>query len=357
MALPIEGFTVVVKLGRIEEILSNEQITIPNGTALNDDHIWRCSFMAEADAQGFADELERQGLNISQGPDSDVVIASEFSQEIVPYCEWLQTAEWDKAVIAWMAGTKPEKVIAREGWDPSKGSGLVFQDPTQMDDLEFLRMENNVEVFMNKKTGKEVYLGRSSSSPDVIFRKASETIRNNWVESGEPALQGDARRVVAEAIELLQQAVSKNPKWWNAHWILGKGFVALGDYGAAEHAFSKAYEIEPANEAVPRELTGVLLQLGKFDEAVKTGESAAALQPDNAETLSNLALTYLLAGQDAAAAKTIAAAVSIDGLDDVNRHVERIITDVQTGRRARPKTFQELTNPPRQRKAWWQFWK
>ena len=357
MALPIEGFTVVAKSDRIQEFLDSDSVAVPNGTELNDKHIWRCCFMAEADAQNFANDLERLGLNISQGPDSDVVIVSEFSQEIVPYCEWLQLAQWEKAVIAWLAGTEPEKVIAREGWDPKRGSGLVFQNPSEMDDLEFLRVDNNVEVYLNKKTGKEVFLGRSGSSPDMIFKTATQTIRDHWVETGEDAVTGKAREEVFEAVKLLEQAITKVPDWWNAHWFMGKGCVALGDYESAERAFSKAYEIEKSNESVPRELTGVLLELGKFDQAVKTAEGAATLVPDNAETLCNLALTYLLAGKNEAASKTIAASLAIDSSDEINRRVEGIIADVIAGRRSRPSSLRELMSGSVKRKAWWQFWK
>jgi len=118
--------------------------------------------MAESDAQKFIQALEKFDLNVSQGPDPDVVLVSEFDRTVTPYCEWLATGQWEKAVIAWKAGTRPETVIAREGWDPKVGSGLHFHDPSSMDDLEFIRLDGGVEVYLNKATGKEVYIGRTS---------------------------------------------------------------------------------------------------------------------------------------------------------------------------------------------------
>src|SRR5262245_20029500 len=137
MALTIEGFTVVAQLERIESLIEQQQVELPNGTSLADGLLWRCSFMAEDDATRFLRQLAQLGLNVDQGPDSDAVLVSEFDESISPYCEWLTIARWEKAVIAWKTGTTPDKVIAREGWSPQVGSGLTFQD--QHPPLEFVR--------------------------------------------------------------------------------------------------------------------------------------------------------------------------------------------------------------------------
>jgi hypothetical protein len=126
MAIPIEGYSIVAQTARIQRLLDDHAFAIPNSTALGDDHIWSCSFMAQVDAEKFLQILADLGLNVSQGPDSDVVLVNEFDRSIDPYCEWLATGAWEKAVIAWKAGTRPESVVAREGWDPQVGSGLVF---------------------------------------------------------------------------------------------------------------------------------------------------------------------------------------------------------------------------------------
>ena len=88
MALTIEGFTVVAQRTRIQPLLDAGSIEAPNSTALHDEHIWKCSFMAEADARDFLRRLEKLGLNISHGPDSDAVLANEFDRSVDPYCEW-----------------------------------------------------------------------------------------------------------------------------------------------------------------------------------------------------------------------------------------------------------------------------
>lgn len=358
MAVPIEGFSVVVQRARIQHLLESESIGIPNATALGDDDIWRCCFMAEADAEQFIEALEQLGLNASQGPDSDVVLVSEFDCSLNPYCEWLATARWEKAVIGWKAGTNPKSVVAREGWDPKVGSGLVFHDRSSQANLEFLRLQGNVEVHLNKETGEEVYLGRTFTPVAALFETAARVIGEHLRTAGEKPLSGADAVKVAEAVKMLEKALAESPDWWNALWYHGKGQIALGNYEAAYESLRRAFELQKEAEPVPRELAGVCLELGKFAEAVRVAECGATLEPQNAGTIGNVAVAYLLAGRLEEAKKTVAAALKIDQSDKINQYLQQIITDVAEGRRPQPDSFASLSSPPRKRaKRFWEFWK
>lgn len=358
MAVPIEGYSVVAQRTRIDHMLEDGSIEEPNSTVLADDDIWRVSFMAELDAQRFMRILEELDLNISQGPDSDVVLVSEFDRSVTPYCEWLVTGQWGKAVIAWKAGTQPETVVAREGWDPKVGSGLHFHDSDSMDHLEFLRLEDRIEVYLDKNTGKEVFIGRTSPSLEALFKTASESIGEHFVTVGEEPLSGEKAKKVAEAIELLDKALAEAPEWWNALWYRGKGYLALGNCELAYESFRRAYELERNVEAIPQELAGVCLELGKFEEAVDVAERAASLDPKDVGLIGNLAVAYLLAGRITAAKKSIAAAISIDGSDSVNNYLNQVIAEVAEGKRPQPHSMAELSGaPPRQKRRFWEFWK
>ena len=350
MALPIEGFSVVAQLDRIQHLLEKDAIEIPNATALSDKYIWRCSFMAHADAQKFAGSLNELGLNTSQGPDSDVVIATEFDRSVEPYCEWLRIGVWDKAVIAWKEGTNPETVTAREGWDPKIGSGFEFHDPSSMQFLEFVRLEDNVEVFLNKKTGQEVYIGRTSTPVDALFTTASEVIRQHYVTAGQPSLSGAAANEVAEAARKLEQVLSEVPDWWNAQWFYGKSQLALGNYEAAYKALKHAYEHEKNVEVILRELAGVCLELKKFEEAVSVAEAAVVLDPANAELLGNLAVAFILTGQNGHARKAIDAATKINPEDQINQTISRVLSEIEDGRRDRPESLHDLSKPVKPKK-------
>jgi hypothetical protein len=283
-------------------------------------------------------------MNVSQGPDSDAVLVNEFDHSIDPYCEWLTTGTWQKAVIAWRSGTRPA-VVAREGWDPKVGSGLVFHDSATMKHLQFLRLENNVEVFLDKSTGREVYIGRTSTPVDAIFMTATAVIREHFVTAGEPPLTGNAAAEVSRATKMLHQVVSEVPDWWNAQWFYGKGLLALGNAELAYQAFHHAYQHEKSVEMIPRELAGVCLELGRFDEAVTVAEKAVVLDPRNAELIGNLSLAYLMARRYEEARKSIDTAIRIAPSDNINRTVSRILREIAEGRRAAPESLADLSKP------------
>jgi hypothetical protein len=178
MAIPIEGTTVVVRLAVIAPLLASGKISAPNDTGLQDDHLWRCSFMEDQEAEVFMRILGREGLNVSQGPDPDAVMVTEYDQKTQPYCEWLTFGTWDKAVIAWLAGTKPDKVVARETWNPSVGSGLTRRSKQDLErDYIHEDTSDGVDTYVHRMTGERIYLGRSQLSPDRMFKEASEIIR------------------------------------------------------------------------------------------------------------------------------------------------------------------------------------
>lgn len=306
--------------------------------------------MAETDARKFLSTLAKHGLNVSQGPDSDAVLMSEFDGSIDPYCEWLRSGAWAKAIIAWKQGTRPETVTAREGWNPEVGSGLAFHDPSSMRYLEFLRLDKNVEVFLNKKTGKEVYLGRTSTPVDSMFMIASKVIQKHFVAAGEPTLTDGAAEQVSEAAKMLEKVLAEEPDWWNAQWFYGKSQLALGKYDAAYKAFNRAFQLEKSVEAIPRELAGVCLALIRFDESVTIAEAALALDPTNAELLGNLSVSYLLAGRFQHARKALDTAIKIDPEERINQTISRILSEIAEGRRDPPKSLADLSKPAKPQK-------
>lgn len=358
MAVPIEGYSVVAKLERVRPLLDEGSIVAPNSTALADDDIWRCCFMAEADARSFIDRLSEHGLNTSRGPDSDVVLVGEFDQLVDPYCEWLNLGTWSKAVIGWRVGTEPKTVVAKEGWDPEVGSGLTRRSQSEMEDLEFVRLDGNVEVYREKSTGQEVYLGRTAPSAAAQFREASGVITEHSVAPGGRALDGDARQAVEGAVATLERVLETNPDSWEALWFHGKGLVALGNPTKAYPSFARAFELHDSSEAIPRELAGVCLELGRFDDAVRVAERAASLAPDDHETLGNLAVAYLLAARGADAKKTIDAAIRLEPTNSINQLIQRVTIEVLEGKREQPTSLAALSKPAprRKKKPFWKFW-
>lgn len=87
-------------------------------------------------------------------------------------------------------------------------------------------------------------------------------------------------------------------------------------------------------------------------------EQAAALNPENADLIGNLAVAYLLAGRVAEAKRSIAAAIKINQDDKINNHLCRIIGEVADGKRPQPKSLATLSSwPAKPKKRFWEFWK
>lgn len=341
MALPIEGFTVVVRRERIQDLLDAKRLAIPNGTALADEFLWRISFMTPADAHVFVETLESLGINATKGPDSDAATVNEFDGAVEPYCEWLEMMRWEKAVIAWLAGTTPKTVTAREGWDPKVGSGLEYR--SAHDGLELLRVEDNVEVYRDKATGKELYIGRSDTPVESLYDVAKEIVFRHMRTIGEQKLEGSEAEEVARAVAMIDRVVENVTDNWRVHWVHGKGRLALGNLSKAHESFQRAYELEKNEQAIARELCGACLELGKFDDAVSVGERAVALVPDDDGLLANLALAYLMARNISAAQKAIGASYARNAVDPINALLHRVIGEVAAGHRPIPNSMAELT--------------
>ena len=72
-----------------------------------------------------------------------------------------------------------------------------------------------------------------------------------------------------EAIDLLEEAVGKDPQLWEAHFNLGVLRAQTGDLEKAEEALEKAAQLAPNAEDVAVALGEVRRRLGEADRAVE----------------------------------------------------------------------------------------
>ena len=96
------------------------------------------------------------------------------------------------------------------------------------------------------------------------------------------------------------------------------------------------------------------------------GEKAAALKPDDCETLGNLSIIYLMARRIDAARKAIKSALKIAPEDNVNQNLYALIESVANGQRAQPTSMKDIRGGDKQpersknqpiKKRFWEFWK
>lgn len=90
------------------------------------------------------------------------------------------------------------------------------------------------------------------------------------------------------AITALLKCLKLNDKEAVIYFELGKNYVQLKNFGAAEDVLKKAIALEPENEWYLDELYGVYYQLNDFDQALKTVKQMVKFHPDYKEDLASL---------------------------------------------------------------------
>jgi tetratricopeptide (TPR) repeat protein len=94
------------------------------------------------------------------------------------------------------------------------------------------------------------------------------------------------------AIELLQQAVEKDPRNGGAYSQLAKIYYSEGEIEKAHNAVSKALEINPAHPDYLYVAGKILEKEGKLDEALAAFEKTALVNPHEADAYFEMGLIY-----------------------------------------------------------------
>jgi adenylate cyclase len=107
----------------------------------------------------------------------------------------------------------------------------------------------------------------------------------------------------ARAVELFEQAFRTRPDEYVVLALAVSALEALGDRAGADAMAQRAAtgllrqcEMEPENGRLHYMVAGVLLRLGRREEALAYADKALRLRPDDFSTLYNLACVYSLAG-------------------------------------------------------------
>ncbi|MCA9178624.1 MAG: tetratricopeptide repeat protein [Planctomycetales bacterium] len=345
MAIALDLFTVIVRIDALENLGGLEAFIewVPNSTFCHDEQLARCSFMDSSDALEFIDGLFLRGLETKSLEAPDVTLANGMTGQVKPACDWLQVAQYKARWIAWRTGEEVTSISAPRGWNPEQPpefEQMSHEDAAQR--LQFLRRDENVEVFLDRDTGREVFVGRTNLPLEAMFEEAREVVFQHLRQPGGPPAAADAHPKLRRCIEMLQIFTERRPDTWSAHWLLGKAWHALDDLHQAHARLSQAIALERDNQAVTRELAGICLELGKPEEAVVAAELAVAQAPDDGELLGNLALAYLLAGRHDQAQTTIEHAIAQAPDDPINRNIRQVIDSVVAGKIPQPRKLADL---------------
>ncbi len=358
MAVPVEGFSVLVRNETLEEKypdnLSGFVEACPNQTFCTDGQISRIGFMNALDLGNFLESLEQNGLSsLADDPDRDIAVVCQEDGLDNP-CDWLQLGRHSSGVLAaWLAGSEPGELVGPEGWSPARAITQVTREEARKR-LKFLRIDGPIDIFFDTETEKEVYVGRTNLLPDdeshddYPGRSASDlydwgtALANPYLpfqRSPADAATQTGQQELCRAVRLLTASIQLNSKNWAACWVLGLTFRMQGEHEAEYKALARAYRLNPEHKDVLREFCLSCMTLGYGEEAVQVGWQATELDPYDAGLLANLGLALLVSGDVDQAERVVQRALNMQPNDAITKNLLEYVQDVHSGKKPRPTCF------------------
>ena len=355
MCVLIEGFSVVVRNSTLAAKYSGGieryHADCPNRIFCADEFLTRVGFIVLGDAELYVANLAAKGLTpYRKGSAEDVALVCPDNTLRHP-CSWLELGEWGRVVVGWLAGKERGNLHAPPGRNPElRVRKMSWEEIRQQ--LEFIRTEGNVDVYRDKSTDEEFYVGRPADNSDKIqshhddlYRQASGLIDGLLIlgNRGPGPLVPQHTKRLESAIPLFAEVVQINPGNWAAMWLLGKVHQRLGEHEHALAWFLRAHRLNPDQSDIAREAAITAMELGRPEEATAYCERALETNPGDPGLQANLALTFLFSGNPEAAQTVVQDALSRDPSDHITARIARIIREVLQGKRSCPRHVKDLS--------------
>lgn len=183
----------------------------------------------------------------------------------------------------------------------------------------------------------------SDKDPVTLFKRGSSLVSPYMLLSDRPLPNAQQHaQELRKGIACLDRAIQLRPDYWQAHWVRGKAYQALGEMHDARGSFRSAYALNAENPDVGRELVKAHIDLSEFSEAVLISKRLVDTFPTDAGLRANYALALVLNGQVGAAQTAAADALRLDPADAITRALKGRIDDVANGKRARPRSLDDF---------------
>jgi hypothetical protein len=360
MAILIEAINVVFQLGTLRERypggLASFEEDVPNRSFCADDHLARVGFLQQPEMEAFADRLDELGFcAIIDGKCADFAIVDQVHGPIAP-CDWF---EWGRHVdgfnLGWLAGTKPGTIVVPRGWtleDSLSIDSFESRDASRdRDGLEFVREGDEMDVFRDPESGKEVYMsktaapatgrpipasrpggqpltipattasnsdieelvGRTLEVEEAIFRaRAAQNM-----QAGEAIHAELTKDLLPRAERMLDAAEDKAA----AHYAHGVVLRVCGMFDDAIAAYQRTLELVPESVPALMEMTVCLGEANRASDAYPYAKRAVELDARSAATWGNLALVCIQMGERTEAREALDQALSLDPKDEKNKEI------------------------------------
>jgi len=146
------------------------------------------------------------------------------------------------------------------------------------------------------------------------------------------------------AIKMYDEAIAINPDSWASMWFKGKAFQAMGNFGSAYFSFKQAYRINPDNPDVVNEYILECINTEKHQEALEANLIGAQNFQDHVGIQANLALVFILLGQQDKAIQQGNIALKLNRKDEVTKNLIEIAKKIKSGKQIQPSSIFELSN-------------
>ncbi len=349
MAVLIEGISVVARrralATKFEGGWEGFLRAVPNRTLCVDEGLARVGFMSPEDARVFVEQLTGGGLEHLR--DGICVDLSVVEQDLEPSrpTPWLVcgtvTCGLSEAAAAWLAGEEPGELAVPEGWTQEGAQDrlqhLTLEDVARR--LVYLRHDAGLDVFQDRESGRELYLGRTSKdtgSSAVKFRLkgicrellALEAELGAMPASGDESGAGSILQRFEDELEPEARRIADSP--WHAEdayaqYVHGLALRMLKRWEDAERAYRRAYVLHPKALQPLLELVLCLGSQGRGREALPFAEKAVQLDPTHVGALGNLAACLLENEKIKDAAKAVDRALALDPTDEINLRIKKMI--------------------------------
>jgi tetratricopeptide (TPR) repeat protein len=331
MALVVSAYDLVVRVDALAKGIAAFAQRAPNNTFCSDGALARVSFMRDDDREQFASRL----VDVPAA-----AIARIDRRDSRCDAAWLERGKYAGVEAVWLRNAPREPLVVPLHWKPGE---LAFATWDEMKEhLEYLGVEGNVEVYLDKRTGKRLYAGRTEPVIDRERAREIEKLRTEANELVGPFLLRrdklgffESRRV-KKGIVLLEKIVGITPDDWSTRWMLGMCTRVVGEQVRALEHFRRAYAANPRHPDVGREYAGQCFILGEAAEGLQISRDLHARFPDDVGLHSNLALALLIGGDLDEALAVAEAAHRRDPADPITKSLLGYIIEVKAGRQPRP---------------------
>lgn len=344
MAVLVEAISVIVRRDAMEKRFPGGWQgflrQVPNATLCSDRDIARVGFMSPADVKAYTSMLEAGGLVFRKdGQAADFAVVDQLRGPTLP-APWLEFGKIEtggmKISACWIAGHSPKEIALPDGWEYegslSAKPGFVAENEVD-GQLKFLRREEGLDVYLDLRTGKEMFRGRPNIEGDsepAIFTRLETVCHEvlNLEAKMQPlqALQDEHglaplfHRLNDELLPAVQQIAEGGGRSMGfSHFTAGLILRILHRLEDAEQAFRRANELQPGVINTLREIVRCLGEQNKHSEALPFAREAVNVAPLDAGAWGNLAMCLIQSGEREQARKAIDCAIDLDPKDPINR--------------------------------------